>query len=134
MGTDLNPAKKDFRKNSGTTGTGQKCQRRGKTCPVFEICAPKPRKRVPLLYPVPFCPNAFLFTLRVFRFGPAYRNTGNNLLARKPGPDKSAGKNCFEAGSYYSGLVCQTGIMRTGFSAADFRLNRVTRLANTGGY
>ena len=29
---------------------------------------------------------------------------------------------------------CQTGIIRTGFSAADFRLNRVTRLANTGGY
>ena len=40
--------------------------------------------------------NAFLFTRRVFRFGPAYRNTGNNLLARKPGPDKSAEKNCSE--------------------------------------
>ena len=30
--------------------------------------------------------------------------------------------------------ACQTGIVRTGFSAADFRLNRVIRLANTGGY
>ena len=30
--------------------------------------------------------------------------------------------------------ACQTGIIRTGFSAADFRLNRVIRLANTGGY
>ena len=30
--------------------------------------------------------------------------------------------------------LCQTGIIRTGFSAADFRLNRVIRLANTGGY
>ena len=29
---------------------------------------------------------------------------------------------------------CQTGIIRTGFSAADFRLNRVIRLANTSGY
>ena len=30
--------------------------------------------------------------------------------------------------------VCQTGIIRTRFSAADFRLNRVIRLANTKGY
>ena len=30
--------------------------------------------------------------------------------------------------------VCQTGIIRTRFSAADFRLNRVIRLANTVGY
>ena len=30
--------------------------------------------------------------------------------------------------------LCQTGIIRTRFSAADFRLNRVIRLANTGGY
>ena len=29
---------------------------------------------------------------------------------------------------------CQTGIIRTGFSAADFRLNRIIRLANTSGY
>ena len=29
---------------------------------------------------------------------------------------------------------CQTGIIRTGFIAADFRLNRVIRLANTSGY
>ena len=29
---------------------------------------------------------------------------------------------------------CQTGIIRTGFGAADFRLNRVIRLANTSGY
>ena len=28
-------------------------------------------------------------------------------------------------------MVCQTGIIRTGFSAADFRLNSVIRLANT---
>ena len=28
--------------------------------------------------------------------------------------------------------LCQTGIIRTRFSAADFRLNRVIRLANTG--
>ena len=34
----------------------------------------------------------------------------------------------------YSGPACQTGIIRTGFSAADFRLNRVIRLANAGGY
>ena len=34
-------------------------------------------------------------------------------------------------GLYYSGPACQTGIIRTGFSAADFRLNRVIRLANT---
>ena len=30
--------------------------------------------------------------------------------------------------------VCQTGIIRTRFSAADFRLNRVIRLANTVKY
>ena len=35
--------------------------------------------------------------------------------------------------SQYLG-VCQTGIIRTRFSAADFRLNRVIRLANTVGY
>ena len=29
---------------------------------------------------------------------------------------------------------CQTGIIRTRFGAADFRLNRVIRLANTSGY
>ena len=29
---------------------------------------------------------------------------------------------------------CQTGIIRTRFSAADFRLNRVIRLANTVKY
>lgn len=29
-------------------------------------------------------------------------------------------------------MVCRTGIIRTGFGAADFRLNRVIRLANTG--
>ena len=34
----------------------------------------------------------------------------------------------------YACPACQTGIIRTGFSAADFRLNRVIRLANTGGY
>ena len=28
--------------------------------------------------------------------------------------------------------ACRTGIIRTGFGAADFRLNRVIRLANTG--
>ena len=60
MGTDLNPAKKDFRKNFGTTGTGQKCQRRDKTCPVFDICAPKPRhRRVPRFTPPPFVPMRF---------------------------------------------------------------------------
>ena len=32
----------------------------GKTSPPLNICAPKPRERGPLLYPVPFCPNAFL--------------------------------------------------------------------------
>ena len=32
----------------------------GKICPPLNIYAPKPRKRVPLLCPVPFCPNAFL--------------------------------------------------------------------------
>ena len=31
-------------------------------------------------------------------------------------------------------ILCQTGIIRTRFSAADFRLNRVIRLANTVGY
>ena len=31
-------------------------------------------------------------------------------------------------------MVCQTGIIRTGFSAADFRLNSVIRLANTVKY
>ena len=31
-------------------------------------------------------------------------------------------------------LLCQTGIIRTGSCAADFRLNRVIRLANTMGY
>ena len=30
--------------------------------------------------------------------------------------------------------ACQTGIIRTRFSAADFRLNRVIRLANTVKY
>ena len=30
--------------------------------------------------------------------------------------------------------LCQTGIIRTRFSAADFRLNRVIRLANTEKY
>ena len=30
--------------------------------------------------------------------------------------------------------LCQTGIIRTRFSAADFRLNRVIRLANTVKY
>ena len=33
-----------------------------------------------------------------------------------------------------SGQVCQTVIIRTRFSAADFRLNRVIRLANTVKY
>ena len=31
-------------------------------------------------------------------------------------------------------LLCRTGIIRTRFGAADFRLNRVGRLANTGWY
>ena len=31
-------------------------------------------------------------------------------------------------------LLRRTGIIRTGFGAADFRLNRVSRLANTGWY
>ena len=31
-------------------------------------------------------------------------------------------------------VACQTGIIRTRFRAADFRLNRVSRLANTGWY
>ena len=31
-------------------------------------------------------------------------------------------------------IVCQTGIIRIRFSAADFRLNRVIRLANTVKY
>ena len=31
-------------------------------------------------------------------------------------------------------IRCRTGIIRTGFGAADFRLNRVIRLANTEGY
>ena len=32
------------------------------------------------------------------------------------------------------GPVCQTGIIRTRFRDADFRLNRVIRLANTVKY
>ncbi len=32
------------------------------------------------------------------------------------------------------GEVCRSGIIRTGFSVADFRLNCVIRLANTGRY
>ena len=35
---------------------------------------------------------------------------------------------------YYTVQACQTGIIRTGFGASDFRLNRVILLANTGGY
>ena len=35
-------------------------------CPTLDICAPKPRRRrVPRLYPVPYCPNAFLFRYNV---------------------------------------------------------------------
>ena len=45
----------------GQMGTGQKCSNVGIACPHLNICAPKPHKWVPLLYPVPYCPNAFLF-------------------------------------------------------------------------
>ncbi len=38
------------------------------------------------------------------------------------------------AASYYSGPACQTEIIRTRFRAADFRLNRVIRFANTVKY
>ena len=62
------------------------------------------------------------------------RSVANSIYIGKFRLFKSAEKNCSEAESYYSGPVCQTGIIRTGFSAADFRLNRVIRLANTGGY
>ena len=41
-------------------GDGAKMLNGGRVRPPFNIYAPKPRKRVPLLCPVPFCPNAFL--------------------------------------------------------------------------
>ena len=62
------------------------------------------------------------------------RNVADNIYIGKFRLCKSAEKNCSEAESYYSCPACQTGIIRTGFSATNFRLNRVTRLANTGGY
>ena len=46
-------------------GTGQKCPMMDTFCPSLYICAPKPHKWVPLLYPVPYCPNAFLFLYNV---------------------------------------------------------------------
>ena len=50
----------------GQPGTGQKCSYVGVACPHMNICAPKPHQRwVPRLYPVPYCPNAFLFRYNV---------------------------------------------------------------------
>ena len=60
------------------------------------------------------------------------RKAGNGLLARKLRSCKSVEKD--HVGPYHPDRTCQTGIIRTRFSAADFRLNRVIRLANTGGY
>ena len=45
----------------------------------------------------------------------------------------NAGNICAKAGAG-SCRACRTGIIRTGFGAADFRLNRVIRLANTVKY
>ena len=77
----------------GQTGTGQKCSNVGKQRPHLNICAPKPHKWVPLLYPVPYCPNAFLFrynvkhervclklNLRPFKDGIQYSNSSRALI------------------------------------------------------
>ena len=50
----------------GQMGTGQKCSNLGRQRPYLNICAPKPHRRWgPRLYPVPYCPNAFLFRYNV---------------------------------------------------------------------
>ena len=66
----------------GQMGTGQKCSNVGKQRPHLNICAPKPHQRwVPRLYPVPYCPNAFLF-----RYNVKYERaclTNNSLIRRR---------------------------------------------------
>ena len=60
MGTDLNPTENAF------GGDPEKMFKWGKQRPHLNICAPKPHRRWgPRLYPVPYCPNAFLFRYNV---------------------------------------------------------------------
>ncbi len=79
----------------GQMGTGQKCPMWETFCPTLDICAPKPRRRwVPRLYPVPYCPSAFLFrynvkyeraclklNLRPFKDGIQYSNSSRTLFS-----------------------------------------------------
>ena len=59
------------------------------------------------------------------------RGVGNSIHIGKPQPRKSTEKNCSETDPHHCRRACRTGIIRTRFCAADFRLNRVIRLANT---
>ena len=64
---------------------------------------------------------------------PPFRSCGGRKQRYIAGTPKGLVKNNSIAPQGKKPL-CQTGIIRTRFSAADFRLNRVIRLANTGGY
>ena len=62
-------------KTPGQRGRGKNVKGGAKRVPPLIIYTPKPRKRVPLLYPVPFCPDAFLFRVHVIPIlhaGPEY--------------------------------------------------------------
>ena len=64
---------------------------------------------------------------------PPFRSCGGRKHRHMAGTPKGLVKN-YSIAPQGKKPLCQTGIIRTRFSAADFRLNRVTRLANTGGY
>ena len=64
---------------------------------------------------------------------PPFRSCGGRKQCHMAGTPKGLVKN-YSIAPQGKKPLCQTGIIRTRFSAADFRLNRVTRLANMGGY